>query len=190
MTKYVFLALVFFLVALSAKGQSYDRFTFVDAAFFDSDFGTGLEVDGAFALSQVEGLSLIGSFAFGSEGNVDINWFTLGAGWSVPIDNDNEILKRSSLFVHGEIERLETTIELAGMDYESSDTGFLVGAELRIQAIEELEAFGDLSLRTTGSTDFLFTAGARYSINEKWLAFASFEFSDLDVLQIGARYQF
>ena len=169
--------------------QPEQNYTFVDISFIDTDFDSGIELQGSFALD--EQLSGIASLAVTD----DLNIASVGAAYAVGIETGQADVQSLDIIAHGEVEFIDidacvNTLVFGKVCSKNDDFGLLIGAEARLQLFTQLEIFADLSLRTTFDTDLPLSFGARFSVSEQLKAHARIEFSDIDLFALGARYQF
>ncbi|MCK5881966.1 MAG: hypothetical protein KAG18_08820, partial [Sinobacterium sp.] len=71
-----------------------------------------------------------------------------------------------------------------------TETGIYTGVEARYWALEGLEVYADLSLRTTYKNDFIFASGVRWAVIDALQLTAGFTLADANELYLGGRFNF
>ena len=169
--------------ALKAQPSNFN-YNYLEVTYIDVDEPSvdGFKFKGSYDIAP--NISVLASLALADNDNVDLTTITIGGAYHLALQGTE--LKQLDLVMHGEIERIKWE---AGK-YDDSDSGLLLGAELRAGITNEFELFGDATLRTTGDDDFLVTIGGRFNFNTQLQGVASYEMSDNDILSLGVRYHY
>lgn len=190
------LATALLLPAIAAAQQSSTRpqspsfnYSYAELAYDESDFDVGgAEIDG-------DGFTLSGSFeinedwhAFASYGNsdldfgIDIDTWTLGAGYAFPLRQDIDI--------YGRVLYINQDIDVPGFG-DSDEDGLGLQARIRALVTDDLEVEGGIQHLDVGDSDTSLQVGARYHFTPSFSAGIGLTFGgDTDGLGINARYSF
>ena len=171
--------------------ESNHGYNFVEVAYVDVDVDNddldadldGFKVHGSFDMDP--NFAVIASITSLSEKDVDVDYYSGGVAFHQGIPGENG--EGVDVVAHASIEAIRFD-----PDNAKSDTkyGALFGAGIRYLAIDNLEVFGDLSIRTAGDNDIILKGGARYTFVQGFSAFAAIEVADSEVLSTGIRYTF
>lgn len=169
------------------------NYSFVEADYVDFDSGfDGFRVKGSFDLQS--NLAVIGSVGLYDEKNADLRVVSGGVAYHRNAGEllEADALRNTDLVFHGELEWAEVSVDCPSFAScrDDDDIGILAGVEARIAIIDRLEAFADLSLRTTWDTDVVFGGGVRFSVIEQLQLLAGVELADDDNIYLGARFNF
>lgn len=73
---------------------------------------------------------------------------------------------------------------------KDTDVGLRHGIEVRYGVLDNLEAYADLSLRTTADVDVILASGIRFAVIEQLKLTAGFELAEDENISLGVRYSF
>jgi hypothetical protein len=163
-------------------------YSYVELGYDESDFDLGpVDVDG-------DGLTLAGSFEINEDWHVyasygaadldfgiDVDTWTLGAGYVFPLREDIDI--------YGRVLYVDVNVD-AGVA-EADDDGLGVQGRIRARVTDELELEGGLQYIDLSDSDTSLQASARYYFTEDFSAALGITFAgDTDGIGISARYSF
>jgi len=164
------------------------NYTYVEISYDELDFDLGpVDVDG-------DGLTLSGSFeinddwhvyaAYGSHDldfGIDIDTWTLGAGYVFPLKEDIDI--------YGRVLYIDQSAD-AGPGSADED-GLGIQARIRARVTDEFELEGGVQYVDVVDTDTSLQAVARYHFTENFSAGIGLTFAgDTDGISVNARYSF
>lgn len=158
-----------------ATGFSYNA---IEGSFLSGDDYSGFGVAAAFEFtSEFFGLGSIDTFDFDNS-NVDGSLLSLGAGYSLAINDQLDIVAT------GALKRVK-------VDGFGSDTGFGLGVGARGRLLDKLEVHGGLEYVDINDSDTTLTIGGRWYFTPQFAA--GVDLSDNDggsTLRFAARYDF
>jgi hypothetical protein len=173
----------------AARPQSAQfSYNYVELAYDEIDFDLGpADVDG-------DSLTLAGSFeinddwhvyaSYGSsdlEGSIDVDTWTVGAGYVFPLKDDIDI--------YGRVLYIDSSVD--GFGRNADDDGLGLQARIRARVTDELELEGGILYADIADTDTSLQAIARYHFTETFSAGIGLTFAgDTDGVGIHARYSF
>jgi hypothetical protein len=164
------------------------NYTYVELGYEELDFDLGpVDVDG-------DGLKLSGSYeinddwhvyaSYGSydlDFGIDIDEWTLGAGYVFPLKEDIDI--------YGRVLYIDQSADAGPAS--ADDDGLGLQARIRARVTDELELEGGIQYVDVSDTDTSLQAGARYHFSESFSAGIGITFAgDTDGMSINARYSF
>lgn len=163
------------------------NFVEVNLLHMDRHNLNGVRTSGSF--SVVDNLSIIGSLTGGYRSYANQQSVTGGVAYHQKLFGT--VLEATDFVLHveAEVQRIEIERRNAS-NYTDTDAGIVAGGGLRNRLIDDVEVFGDFSVRTTGSTDPFVTLGGRFSILPDLHLQASLEVGDNDTFLTGVRYTF
>ncbi len=173
---------------MGTHGFSYD--------FIEADLVLGGDLIGPrFRISKPfqHDLFWTGSFTCltGDIGSTDFDMRSLTGGVTY-VRNIPESSKNLDVFASAELELVQTDATVSGASSDDTDIGLLLRGGARFQATNEIEAFGGLTLHTTGDyNDFVLEGGARLDYSDAIKLQAALEIGDEDTaITFGVRYSF
>lgn len=174
--------------------------------FFDSE-AVGPKVKLSFDVHS--NFSVIGSLGYYQidKKNLDATYLQLSAGAAYHANVgemfDFEPLNKMDAVIYAELEywdaetKSETTVCAAFVGCITSkskasddDIGIRHGAEVRYGVLDNVEAYVDVSLRTTADVDVIVGSGVRFAVMEQLKLTAGFELADDENISLGVRYSF
>ena len=169
--------------------ESQFNYTYVEIGYEETDFDVGGAGD-----VDADGLILSGSFeltdewhVFASYGTfdldfgIDLDTWTIGAGYVYPLRNDVDIYGRV-LYIDSEAD--------AG-PFSADDDGLGVQARIRYRVSDEFEVEGGLQYVDVADSDTSLQASARYYFTDAFSAGIGITFGgDSDSIGINARFAF
>ena len=166
------------------------NYSYVELGYDESDFDVGpFDVDG-------DGLTLSGSFeindewhAFASYGSsdldfgIDIDTWTLGAGYVFPLQEDIDL--------YGRVLYIDVNADAGPGPGSADEDGLGLQFRIRARVTDEFELEGGLQHVDVADSDTSLQAGARYHFTEAFSAGIGITFAgDTDGIGINARYSF
>ena len=167
----------------SYRWVELDYVTWGSNEFGKDDFD-GFRVD--VSVPVADQISVIGDLTAYSNKFVDTTKLSGGASYNLNIGSLSGVaaLDKMDGVIHAEIEYYDTNKGVG------SETGIYTGVEARYWALEGLEVYADLSIRTAYDTDLVIASGVRWAVIDALQLTAGFTLADADELYLGARYNF